>query len=85
VRTFKWISWNIDKIDAHGLTPEEVESAFNQVFVLERRTDDSYQMYAKTKSRRFIWVIWRFDMVEDSVFDVFGDLIEQPIFVITAY
>ena len=32
-----------------------------------------------------IWVIWRYDREEDEIPDVFGELGETPIFVITAY
>jgi len=43
MRQFKWIQWNLEKIDAHGLSPEEVEAAFDHVFSLEERKDGSYQ------------------------------------------
>jgi len=29
MRRFKWIEWNLDKIAAHALSPEEVEAAFD--------------------------------------------------------
>jgi hypothetical protein len=35
VRQFKWIEWNLQKIDAHGLSVEEVEAAFDRVFDLQ--------------------------------------------------
>ncbi len=39
MRQFKWIEGNLQKIDARGLSAEEVEAAFDQVFTLqERRT-----------------------------------------------
>ena len=41
MRRFKWIEWNLQKIDAHGLSSEEVEAAFDRVFPLEERKDDS--------------------------------------------
>jgi hypothetical protein len=84
MRHFKWIEWNLNKIDAHGLSAEEVEAAFDQVFTLEERNDGSYQMFAEAPSGRRIWIIWRYDR-DDEVPDVFGDLGEVPIFVITAY
>ena len=34
---------------------------------------------------RQFWVIWRCDREDDEITDVFGDLGEVPIFVITAY
>jgi hypothetical protein len=85
MRRFKWIEWNLQKIDAHGLSAEEVEAAFDQVFRLQERRDGSFQMFASTPSGRKIWVIWRYDQEDDEIPDVFGDLGEAPIFVITAY
>ena len=85
MREFKWIEWNLQKIEAHALSAEEVESAFDRVFTLEERKDGSYQMFAETPSGRRIWVIWRYDREDDEIPDFFGDLGELPIFVITAY
>jgi len=50
VRQFKWIDWNLQKINARGLSAEEVEAAF-----------------------------------DDEIPNIFGELGEGPIFVITAY
>jgi hypothetical protein len=36
-------------------------------------------------SGRQIWVIWRYDREDDQTPDVFGELTEPTIFVITAY
>lgn len=36
-------------------------------------------------SRRRIWVIWWYDQNPDEVPDVFGDVEDVPIFVITSY
>jgi hypothetical protein len=85
MRQFKWIEWNLDKIEAHALSAEEVEAAFSRVYRLEERGDESFQMYAETPSGRRIWVIWRYDRESDAVPDVFGELDDLPIFVITAY
>lgn len=85
MRQFKWIEWNLGKIDAHALSAEEVEAAFDRVYTLQERKDGAYQMYAETPSGRQIWVIWRYDQEDDEVPDIFGDLGEVPIFVITAY
>jgi len=85
MRQFKWIEWNLQKIEAHALSPEEVEWAFNQVFSLQERKDGSFEMYAETPAGRSIWVIWRYDQEGDEVPDVFGELSPAPIFVITAY
>jgi hypothetical protein len=61
MRHFKWIEWNLQKIDAHALSAGDVEAAFDRVFHLEKRRDGSYQMFAETPSGRRIWVIWRYD------------------------
>ncbi len=35
MRQFRWIEWNLEKIDAHALAAEEVEAAFDRVFRLQ--------------------------------------------------
>jgi len=85
MRQFRWIEWNRQKIDAHALLADDVEAAFDRVFSLEQRKDGSYQMFAETPSGRRIWVIWRYDREDDEIPDVFGELGNVPIFVITAY
>ena len=85
MRKFKWIEWNLQKIDAHALSAEEVEAAFDRSFSIEERKDGSFQMFAETPSGRRIWVIWRYDKEVDEIPDIFGELGELPIFVITEY
>jgi len=85
MRQFKWIEWNLQKIAAHHLSTEEVEAAFDRVLHLQERKDGSFQMFAQTTSGRRIWVIWRYDREDDEIPDVFGELGDVPIFVVTAY
>ena len=85
MRSFKWIEWNLQKIAAHALGQDEVEAAFDRVLSLTERDDGSFQMFAEVPSGRQIWVIWRYDRDEDEIPDVFGDVPDAPIFVITAY
>ena len=85
MRQFKWIEWNIEKIEAHALSVEEVESSFDRSFSIKQRRDESFEMYAETPSGRRIWVIWRYDRETDEIPDIFGQLAEPAIFVITAY
>lgn len=85
MRQFKWIEWNLQKIESHGLGAEEVEAAFDRVFQLQRHKDGSFQMFAATPAGRRIWVIWRYDREPEEIPDIFGELGEVPIFVITAY
>jgi hypothetical protein len=85
MRRFKWIDWNIDKVNAHALSPEDVEAAFETVLSIRERRDGSFEMYAATPSGRRIWVIWRYDREDGGIPDVFGDLSDPAVFVITAY
>ena len=85
MRRFKWIEWNIEKIEAHALSVEQVEAAFDRVLTLKQRNDGSYQMFAEPPSGRQIWVIWRFDREDDEIPDIFGEVDDPPIFVVTAY
>ena len=85
MRRFKWIEWNLAKIDAHGLSRAEVEAAFDRVYSLEHRRDGSYAMFAETPAGRRICVIWRYDREDDEPPDVLAELDDPPIFVNTAY
>ena len=42
-------------------------------------------MFAEVPSGRRIWVIWPYDREDEQVPDVFGEVEEAPVFVITAY
>ena len=68
----------------HGLSPAEVEAAFDRVLALQERRDGSFEMYAATPAGRRIWVIWRYDR-EDDVLDILDEMDDAPTFVITAY
>ncbi|HEX3601745.1 MAG TPA: hypothetical protein VHU84_16445 [Lacipirellulaceae bacterium] len=85
MRQFKWIEWNLQKIEAHALSSDEVEAAFDQAYSVDERKDGSYQMFAETPSGRQIWVIWRYDREDVETLDIFGNVVEPAIFVITAY
>lgn len=85
MRHFKWIEWNVQKIESHGLSREEVEAAFDDIVDIEERRDGSCRMYARLPNGRQVCVIWRYDRRHDPVPDILGDIEEPPIFVITAY
>jgi hypothetical protein len=85
MRRFKWIEWNLRKINTHALSADEVEAAFDRVFRIQERNVGSIQMYAEIPSGRRIWVIWRYDREDDEVSDVLEEWDNAPIFVITAY
>ena len=70
---------------AHALAADEVEAAFDRAMRLEERRDGSFRMLAETPSGRRIWVIWRYDREPDELPDVFGEVEDPPIFVVTAY
>ena len=42
-------------------------------------------MLAEVPSGRRIWVVWRYDRDHDDIPDVFGEVEDAPIFVVTAY
>ncbi|HEY2413948.1 MAG TPA: hypothetical protein VGI40_16980 [Pirellulaceae bacterium] len=85
MRRFKWNEWNLNKIAAHALSQEEVEAAFDLAYDYSERRDGSILMLAETPAGRRITVIWRFDRESDEIPDIFGELPEPPVFVITAY
>lgn len=80
---FKWIEWNLLKIEAHGLGPEEVEHAFeHRAGPHQERDDGSYETVGRTSSGRLILIVWRYD----EEFDALGqDYVVEVVFVITAY
>ncbi len=82
---FKWIEWNLQKIAAHALSAEDVEAAFERIVSVDERQDGSFRMLAEVPSGRRIWVIWRYDREHDEFPDVFGEVGDPPIFVVTAY
>ena len=84
MRRFKWIDWNLGKIDAHALSAQEVEGSFNRVVSLQERIDGSFKMLATAPSGRRIWVIWRYNEGVEMP-DILDDLDDPSIFVITAY
>jgi hypothetical protein len=85
MRRFKWIEWNLNKVDAHGLTAQEVEDAFKCILHLKERKDGTFQMDAETPAGRAIRVIWRYDRHTEEIPDAFGEVEDAPVFVITAY
>ena len=85
MRRFKWIEWNLNKIAAHALSQEDVEAAFGCIHDFSERDDGSFEIYAETPSGRRIWVIWRYDKEDDEIPDIFGEVSDPAVFVITAY
>ena len=80
---FKWIEWNREKIDAHGLTEHDVEYAYAHALDVEPGDrEDSYETIGRTPSGRMIRIIWCYDREWDPS-DPWTD--QPPIFVVTAY
>ena len=56
---FRWIEWNLDKIAAHRLTPEDVEHAFEHINAPhQEREDGSYETLGRTPAGRVILIVW---------------------------
>ncbi|MBI2933424.1 MAG: hypothetical protein HYY16_17405 [Planctomycetes bacterium] len=80
---FKWKEWNLDKIAAHGLSREDVETAYDRRLGLhQERADGSYLTLGVTPAGRVIAIIWRYDQEFDALADSFE---EDLVFIITAY
>ena len=74
---FKWTGTNEAKVFAHGLSPAEVEEAFENRTRTVARRDRSHVTDGLTRSGRPVRVVWWYDLYDTS-----GD---PPVFVITAY
>src|SRR4051812_47861380 len=48
---FKWIEWNLQKIDAHSLSPAEVKSAFDRERQRLMSTPETDQRTASRKAK----------------------------------
>ena len=76
---FLWIEFNVQKIDNHALSPDEVEFAWVNRRDLKRRKHSEHVEYMESlgecPSGRIIRIIWRYNA---------GELGRQ-VFVITAY
>jgi len=79
VAEFLWIDWNLQKIDNHALSAEEVEHAWNNRIDQVVRTHPINGVYTESLGRcpsgRWITIIWRYNEGVD----------EDVVFVITAY
>jgi len=77
--TFIWIEFNLQKIDNHNLSADEVEHAWHQRIDLKKRTHPQHGTYwesiGECPSGRRIKIIWRYNQLDD----------EKQVFVITAY
>jgi hypothetical protein len=78
VTEFHWIEWNLQKIDNHALSTEEVEFAWQRRRDLRRKdhpNGEYWESLGECPSGRQIKIIWRYNQVGD----------EERVYVITAY
>ena len=76
---FIWIDWNLQKIDNHGLSSDEVEFAMRGATLAEKNRVDgemTFESVGRCPSGRRIKIVWKYNLDRDG---------ETKIFVITAY
>ena len=57
--SFEWDDWNIEHIEKHSATPQEVEEAcFNQP-VIRKTKDGLYLVYGQTDAGRYLFTVVR--------------------------
>jgi hypothetical protein len=76
---FLWIEWNLQKIDNHNLSADEVEFAWQRRVDVKKRTHPVHGQYCESlgecPSGRMIRIIWRYNQEGDR----------NLVFVITAF
>ena len=79
VAEFRWIDWNLQKIDNHALSPEEVEFAWRNRTDYRQKKHPVYGPSSESigvcPSGRVITIVWRYNQEGD----------EEKVFVITAF
>lgn len=66
---FRWIRWNNDKVQSHGVTPREAEQAVERARppYPQHREDDRFLVWGPTVSGRLLQVVFLLDE-DDAVF-----------------
>ncbi|MBU0694029.1 MAG: BrnT family toxin [Candidatus Omnitrophica bacterium] len=61
IKGFDWNRWNIEHIDRHSVTPQEVEEAcYNQP--ISRKTKNGlYIVYGQTDAGRYLFIVVRYN------------------------
>jgi hypothetical protein len=76
---FIWIEWNLQKIENHNLSTDEVEFAWSNGRDVKKRKDpakgDSWERIGDCPSGRRIRIVWRWNEVDEG----------KQVFVIAAY
>ena len=57
--SFEWDGWNIEHIDKHSVTPQEVEEACYNQPVVRRSEGGLYLVYGQTDSGRYLFIVVR--------------------------
>lgn len=66
---FRWIQWNVDKVDSHGVTPDEAEDVVQAARTPypQQRVDNKLLVRGSTAAGRLLQVIYVLDP-DDTVF-----------------
>jgi hypothetical protein len=79
VAEFLWIDWNLQKIDNHALSADEVEHAWHNRVDLRKGNHPAHGPFwestGQCPSGRWITTVWRYNQVMDR----------DVVFIITAY
>lgn len=67
---FRWIEWNIEKVEGHGVAPEEAESAVraSNAPYPRRGHDERWFVWGQSEQGRFLQVVFLED--EDGTYFV---------------
>lgn len=56
----EWDEWNIEHIEKHVVTPQEVEEACYNQPINRRTRDNFYLIYGQTDAGRYLFVVVRY-------------------------
>lgn len=59
---FRWIDWNIDKVEKHGCTTHEAQQAVNRpARGFPRRAGEKYKVQGRGQGGRWVQVVYLID------------------------
>jgi hypothetical protein len=59
---FRWIEWNIEKVEKHGCTPREAEQVVNcPARGFPHRSGEKYQVHGRGNGGRWVQVVYLID------------------------
>lgn len=56
----EWDDWNIEHINRHSVTPQEVEEACYNQPIIRRTKDGLYLVYGQTDAGRYLFIVARY-------------------------